>query len=120
MNLSSPVQIADEITDFVIKESYYPSFKRDDVHAELLKHIVYGTIILSREAGEITGLVRWNWIGHNTVDVLDALVQEDKRGVQTLKHFLRRAVAIYPQIKWFIYNKRKSNARRGFAVKEWI
>ena len=99
--INSVLTIPMEVADFVIKHSngLYEEFERDSIEDYIEAHIVYGTMMIVREKGEIISVVRWNWTNWNTLRVLDLIIHSKYGNKAVLRDMLIKAKLAMPRLK---------------------
>ena len=117
-------QYIEEVLEFVIKSKFFKA-DRETIKDIIAKHLCYNTLLVIRDKGngEILAVGRFNFIGPNTIHVLDCLIKKGLRSVKMLKYMLLSAVRSRPEIKYFIYDrltKYPYRSQRGYAVREWL
>lgn len=84
---------------------------REDQYEELksyiIAHIIYGTLKVFEENGEILAAARWNWVGDNQVHILDVAVKKEHRHRGIVRILARRCLTEHPQCIGIFYDNKE-------------
>jgi hypothetical protein len=97
----------DETIEFILSNSngQYSKLPAEDFITAIKKHEEYGTFMTVRDDKGIVGLVRWNWVGDDTLHVLDCIVRKDMRSIRIIKYLTTLGFSKNPTAKYLTYDR---------------
>jgi hypothetical protein len=92
-------------------EGLFKEEQLNDLKNMIIHHIIYGTIKVFHENGEIIAGARWNWVNEKQVEVLDAAVRRGSRGKKLVLMLARKCLEENPQCVGIFYENKEQTKK---------
>ena len=104
-------------------EGLFKEEQLNELKNMIIWHMIYGTLKVIYDDGEIVAASRWNWKNEKQVFILDAAVRKSHRSKGLVRQMARKCLAEHPQcIGMFYQNKEQTKTlyrpRNYFFKKE--
>ena len=112
-----------EIADFIVTNSDGLYADKEAIHLSkyLELHIIYGTIMIVRDKGDIVAVCRWNMTKPTHAEILDFVVREDFRNKNLSKGMFKKAKEAMPLLQNISFSRKKYHNRESkYPLSNWI
>lgn len=112
-----------EIADFMVAHSdgLYADSEATHLVRYIELHIVYGTLMVVRDKGDIVAVCRWNMKSPFEAEILDLVVREDFRHKNISRQMFKKAKEAMPLLQNISFRRKKyHNRERTYSLSDWI
>ena len=109
--------ILDKLVEFI---TYFETYKQDCqwTKEQIITGILANTVDWVQDNGRITAIVRFNLLNDGRIaDILDLRIT-DKRGIEIMKLFARRAKRNFPSLEYIRFERDIKYPNRGHKLIE--
>lgn len=109
----SQTSMVDKVARFFIDEGegLFKEEQLNELKNMIIYHIIYGTLKVFHENGEIVACARWNWVNENQVFILDAAVKRGHRGKNLVLSLARKCLEEHPHCIGMYYQNKEQTKK---------
>ena len=111
-----------EVADFVCQfsDGLYSYGDHAQIEKFVMLHMMYGTLMIVRDNGEIIAVCRWNMPTPTHARILDLIVHPNFRHKFLARKMFIRAKRAMPQLETFEFHRKKYNFRTSHhLISNW-
>ena len=107
--MSQQISMVDKVARFFIDEGegLFREDQLNDLKNMIIYHIIYGTLKVIHEDGEIVAAARWNWQTPTQVFICDAAVKKSHRQKGLVAQLAKKCLSEHPHCVGIFYQNKE-------------